>query len=229
MRRFAIVGVGLALLGCGGTERQNTSGSGGVQGHAGTRPGGMVSCDPGTERCPCYGNGTCNSGLACASMLCVNLGGSGGAGNATGAGGAPSTSGGSGNGSGGSGSGGAPSGGTGGNAGSGGPPCGSWMGGTSLGVCIPTGQTPPINELHWPADVCSSGFLCVATTKVTDPTSHFISCGPVLGGPGACWPAYIMEDIAAGTAVSFPQSSCPAGERCMGCTNPVNSLMFCND
>ena len=30
-------------------------------------------CSPGTERCACYGNGTCNNGLTCASDLCVVL------------------------------------------------------------------------------------------------------------------------------------------------------------
>jgi hypothetical protein len=31
----------------------------------------------GTERGPCYGNGTCNDGLTCASELCVRVGGGG--------------------------------------------------------------------------------------------------------------------------------------------------------
>lgn len=37
------------------------------------------TCAQGTERCPCYGNSTCNPGLTCASNTCVNLGGAGGA------------------------------------------------------------------------------------------------------------------------------------------------------
>jgi hypothetical protein len=45
------------------------------------------SCAQGTERCPCYGNGTCNSGLTCASNTCVNLGGAGGASGSGGQGG----------------------------------------------------------------------------------------------------------------------------------------------
>jgi hypothetical protein len=36
------------------------------------------TCAQGTERCPCYGNSTCNPGLTCASNECVNLGGAGG-------------------------------------------------------------------------------------------------------------------------------------------------------
>lgn len=41
-------------------------------------------CSPGTERCACYGNHTCNSGLTCASDLCVSVGGAAGAGQAGG-------------------------------------------------------------------------------------------------------------------------------------------------
>jgi hypothetical protein len=41
--------------------------------------GSSQTCAQGTERCPCYGNGSCNSGLTCASNTCVSLGGAGGA------------------------------------------------------------------------------------------------------------------------------------------------------
>jgi hypothetical protein len=51
-----------------------------------------TACAAGELRCACYGNGTCNAPLVCASNLCVDLGGggSGGAvdGGASGAGGA---------------------------------------------------------------------------------------------------------------------------------------------
>ena len=46
------------------------SGSGGASGATGTNS----SCPVGAETCPCYGNDTCNTGLTCASHLCVNLG-----------------------------------------------------------------------------------------------------------------------------------------------------------
>ena len=36
--------------------------------------GSSSSCPAGSEKCPCYGNETCTSGLSCASGLCVNLG-----------------------------------------------------------------------------------------------------------------------------------------------------------
>lgn len=36
-----------------------------------------IAPEPGTERGPCYGNGTCNSGLVCASDICVFLGDAG--------------------------------------------------------------------------------------------------------------------------------------------------------
>jgi hypothetical protein len=47
------------------------------------------SCPTGAETCPCYGNGTCNTGLVCLSELCVNPAtGNGGAGGTLGTGGA---------------------------------------------------------------------------------------------------------------------------------------------
>src|SRR5689334_1913359 len=48
-----------------------------------------ASCAAGSETCPCYGNGTCDDGLACRSEVCVDLG-STGPGGSTGAGGASS-------------------------------------------------------------------------------------------------------------------------------------------
>ena len=36
------------------------------------------ACAPGTERCACYRNSTCNPGLSCASQTCVLFGGTGG-------------------------------------------------------------------------------------------------------------------------------------------------------
>jgi len=57
-----------------------TGGSSGSSAVAGQSP-----CPAGSELCPCYGNGTCNAGLTCASDLCVALG-TGGIGAATGSG-----------------------------------------------------------------------------------------------------------------------------------------------
>ena len=72
----AASGKGGAAMGAGGGQSGGTvSGSGGLD-----RP--ALGCVTGTERCPCYGNGTCNGGLVCASSLCVNVnaGGAGGLG-----------------------------------------------------------------------------------------------------------------------------------------------------
>ena len=41
--------------------------------------GSGADCDPGTERCECFGNSTCSPGLSCASGVCVDLGAVGGA------------------------------------------------------------------------------------------------------------------------------------------------------
>jgi hypothetical protein len=82
---------GVALVGgCGGTavgvgQSGGTGGdaavSGGTDGGgtdgSGTAGTGDAECVDGTERCPCYGNGTCNEGLICASDLCVHLRGGG--------------------------------------------------------------------------------------------------------------------------------------------------------
>jgi hypothetical protein len=39
---------------------------------------GATQCSAGTERCPCYGNQTCDEGLLCASNVCVALEADGG-------------------------------------------------------------------------------------------------------------------------------------------------------
>ena len=76
MRRVLVVQLGLAcgvalVGGCGGTAT-------GVGQSGGTGDGtGSADCVDGTERCPCFGDGTCNEGLVCASDLCVDLGGGG--------------------------------------------------------------------------------------------------------------------------------------------------------
>src|SRR6185503_7716622 len=46
---------------------------------AGACGGGSGGPKAGEERGPCYGNGSCNPGLTCASNTCVNVSGSGGA------------------------------------------------------------------------------------------------------------------------------------------------------
>jgi hypothetical protein len=51
------------------------------------------SCAQGTERCPCYGNSTCNPGLACMSDVCVSSGGTGGTSASGGRGGTTGTGG----------------------------------------------------------------------------------------------------------------------------------------
>lgn len=108
--RFWVV-VGLLVLGCGGSDASRNAqptGTGGASadastGSGGASTGGTTECRDGAETCACYGNGTCNAGLVCASNLCVRLssgtggtgaGGSpslGGAGGATSSGGAPPT------------------------------------------------------------------------------------------------------------------------------------------
>jgi hypothetical protein len=64
---------------------------------------GVTACEPGSERCSCYGNQTCNMGLECLSSLCVSpfsgsgaggkMSGNGGPGADSGAGGSAADSG----------------------------------------------------------------------------------------------------------------------------------------
>jgi hypothetical protein len=61
----------------GGTGTGGQLDSGGTGGVV-TDSGGAPPCPPGSETCPCYGNGTCNLPLICASGLCVDLSGTGG-------------------------------------------------------------------------------------------------------------------------------------------------------
>ena len=78
---------------------QSLDGTGGTDT---TTPSTGVDCPAGTEGCDCYGNGSCNADLVCASQLCVNLngltGGSAGGASGNGDGGAPGISGGNGSG-----------------------------------------------------------------------------------------------------------------------------------
>lgn len=92
--RIGII-LALVLIGCGDVETakldndggDGAAGAGGDTGAAGGggSPGGSTgsggtggaSCDHGSEGCPCYGNGTCDGALVCASHLCVSLGAGG--------------------------------------------------------------------------------------------------------------------------------------------------------
>lgn len=95
LRQWIVMGA-LALGGAGALAACSSSSS--------SEPNGS-QCSDGTEGCPCFGNGTCNDGLACLSNLCVSQGSGGGSltGGTTGSGGA--TTGGSSSGTGGTGGG----------------------------------------------------------------------------------------------------------------------------
>jgi hypothetical protein len=64
----------VVLLGCsGGDETESSSNT------ATTLTSGTGGCTPGTEACECIEGGQCVSGLVCASNVCVDIGGTGGA------------------------------------------------------------------------------------------------------------------------------------------------------
>jgi hypothetical protein len=63
-------GTGGVFSGTGG----NPGGTGGTFSGTGGGNAGTGGCTTGTERCDCYANDTCNSGLTCLSHLCVTTG-----------------------------------------------------------------------------------------------------------------------------------------------------------
>jgi hypothetical protein len=174
----------------------------------GCRGGDAPQCQQGAERCPCYPNGTCNTGLTCLSAVCVQAsGGTGGSsqGGTMGSGGAdPGGSGGTVSGSGGGGASGSGGGGISGSGGGGGmvsdaaadsATCGDTQ--TDPKNCGQCGRvcknTNPIFE-----DECPSGGCCQAG-----------KCMPYFG---AC----IMETDAFSTCGAYCNS---IGESCVqkGC------------
>jgi hypothetical protein len=66
MRHAILVIAGLVAVACGDVKSLSSH-------SPGNRDAGG-ECEPGTERCACYGNKTCNDGLVCGSDLCVKLG-----------------------------------------------------------------------------------------------------------------------------------------------------------
>ena len=60
--------VNVLSVSTGGTSAPATTVATGGSSAAAT----TIICPVGSERCPCYGNGTCNSGLGCLSGLCVS-------------------------------------------------------------------------------------------------------------------------------------------------------------
>jgi hypothetical protein len=69
----------LLVTACSSRVDNANTGNVGGGGGGGLGTGGTTSCAVGAEFCACYGNDTCNSGLACASHLCVRLGSGGSA------------------------------------------------------------------------------------------------------------------------------------------------------
>ncbi len=74
-------GSGAGTSRAGDTSVATSEGGAGANGGSATASGGgatastsTTACVNGTERCDCYGNGTCNAGLTCASGLCVVVG-----------------------------------------------------------------------------------------------------------------------------------------------------------
>jgi hypothetical protein len=158
--------------------------------------GGAASCPTGSETCGCYGNKTCNSGLTCASNVCVNLSGSGSGGISGGGGANGGTSGGTGGAT--SGTGGSPSGAGGATSGSGGAGTGS--GGTNGGSGGASGCT------------CTGGMECTTDGHCVDPNviDDFADCNTTVNlirGRNGGW--YAAADV--GVNVSFAVGTPPSG------------------
>jgi len=84
---FAVAWSFGVLSACSGSVENVASGAGGIAPASGgnvtnggsSSTGGKTACPAGAETCACNGNDTCDSGLTCASHLCVRLNGVGGA------------------------------------------------------------------------------------------------------------------------------------------------------
>jgi hypothetical protein len=182
------------------------SSGGGSGGKGGSGGGG---CPAGSETCACYGNGTCNVGLSCASNLCVNLGGGAGA---TGTGGSSMATGGS------PGTGGAVA--TGGTPGTGGSASGTGGvtgtgGATATGGVMGTGGsvgTGGSGTGGAPACSCSGSLQCTddghcANPKVID---DFWDCNKsinLINGRNGGW--YAAADV--GVNLAFAVGTPPSG------------------
>lgn len=203
--RLIIFAAGLVVVACGGSEGGSKN-DGHVLGTGGSDAGSNVSasgsgggsrCPAGAEGCDCYGNGTCDVGLTCASNLCVSLGGAGGAGGIGGAGGATG------------------SGGTGGAVISSGGSAGSSLGGAGGSQqCFPEGSICSGN-----ATACCVGLTCTVDTR--SPANGTCSKLCVSGSEcysGCCAP---LTDRSASVCAptqycGSPTPSClPVGSDCM--------------
>jgi hypothetical protein len=138
-------------------------------------------CPQGAERCACFGNSTCNTGLTCLSNLCVNTGGAGGAGDTSGSGGLAGTTGIAG--SGGTSAGGDASG-AGGIAGGGAGTDGGGVGGQPAGGAV--------------GGTLSGGFSC--TIQCTGPILVFMGARPPQGPDSdiICWTPGTAPDVPVG-------------------------------
>lgn len=211
--------MGFVLLACGGTESGSTSGIPATGGGTGT--GGSGGCAPGAETCPCYGNGTCNAGLACASNLCVKWSGTGGT-----------------NGAGGTGAGGVPVGGSGGaqQCYPEGSTCSGNPAACCLGLMCVVDARSPVNGTC--ARLCVSGIDCTTgcceplTTGTASVCAPALYCSPTcrstgsscLDNPGACCP----NTTCAYTSLLASTPSCAAfcafnSDCASGCCAPLGS------
>lgn len=168
------------------------------------------SCAQGTERCPCYGNSTCNPGLTCASNTCVNLGGAGG-GSGSGGGSGGSSRGGTG-GTNTAGAGGTSTAGTGGT--STGGRGGTNAGGSGGGSCTANTSTDPMN-----CGTC--GHVCKNAAPVFG--AYCPSSGCCVSG--SCGPSFspCLTQADATTCASYCSS---IGETCVqgGCVSGTTWL-----
>jgi hypothetical protein len=232
----------LVLLSCGGSTDDKRAGSGGEHGtpdasaaatgtggSLGAGTGGGSTCAPGGERCACYGNGTCDAGLTCASNLCValappqgsggtagtggkgvggtlgsggkfGLGGTLGSGGTLGTGGAPA--------SGGTlGTGGAPA--TGGTLGSGGAPA---TGGTlGTGGAPASGGAGGAHQCYPDQTLCTddTAGCCLGLRCVSEPSGPNAVCTPTCQTGGDCASGCCSPLANNSANVCLPPQYCP--------------------
>lgn len=185
---------------------------------------GSSSKAAGSEGGPCYGNGSCNSGLTCFSKLCVEATGTGGAagGASGGAAGGAAGKGGSGGANGSGGTAGAAGKGAGGSGAAGGGAGAAGSGAGGANACKPDTDSNMTCTCNSDSDCCNHDCYAGVCCPPENQEGAGAPCG--VTGPGACTGAG-GSGGAGGTGGTGGAGG--AGPDCTGFTSPSQSCTDC--